>query len=134
MVGIFLIMITLSMFLTNYCNMLGVRFLFLSIIYPLLGPSSVVYGQDRVNIKINLSGIDREKLVVHFDDGIVLDIINLNQGDSTTVVVRTIYTFYPSISALYDVQYYLVFFIGCLFAILSLFYVVHRKNAPFYAD
>ena len=114
--------------------MLVVRFLFLSIIYPLLGLSSVVYGQDRVNIKINLSGIDREKLVVHFDDGIVLDIINLNQGDSTTVVDRTIYTRYPSISAQYDGKYYQEFFIDSPVAILNLFYDVNRKNAPFYAD
>ncbi|RZF60227.1 TlpA family protein disulfide reductase [Sphingobacterium corticibacterium] len=114
--------------------MMVIRTLFLTVLVVLLTLSAAVYGQDRVNIKINLSGIDREKLVVHFDDGIVLDIINLNQGDSTIVVDRPTYTRYPSMYAQYDGKYYQEFFINSPVAVLNLFYDLNRKNVPFYAD
>lgn len=110
--------------------MLVAKLPFFVILNILLIFSGLTYGQDHVNLKINLNDVDKEKLVVHFDDGVVLDIINLEQGDSGTTIVidRPIYTHYPSISAQYDGKYYQEFFINNPVAVLNLFYDPNREN------
>lgn len=106
----------------------------LVILTILLTPSAFVYGQDHVKVNINLSGIDKEKLVIHFDDGILLDVLDLNQGDSTITVDKPVYTRYPTISVEYGGEYYEKFFVNSKIAVLNLFYDANRKDTPFYSS
>ncbi|TYR32216.1 TlpA family protein disulfide reductase [Sphingobacterium phlebotomi] len=114
--------------------MLVARLQFLLVLTLSLTLSGLAYGQDHVHLKINLTGIDKEKLVVHFDDGIVLDIVDLNQGDTTIIVDKPIYTSRPTISVVYDRKNFDEFFIDSNVAVLNLFYDANRGNAPFYTD
>src|SRR5690606_9913346 len=121
------------MFLTSFYIMF-IRTLFLIILTVLSTLSGFVYGQDHVNLKINLNGIDKEKLIVHFDDGNVFGSIDLNQGDSTIVVDKPFYTICPTISLVYDSKNYGDFFIDSTVAILNIFYDANRSTDQFYTD
>lgn len=114
--------------------MLVARLQFLLVLTLSLALSGLAYGQDHVHLKINLTGIDKEKLVVHFDDGIVLDIVDLNQGDTTIIVDKPIYTSRPTISLAYGRKNYDRFFIDSTVAVLNLFYDANRSTAQFYTD
>lgn len=114
--------------------MIIIRSLFLLISTILLTLSGSVYGQDHVNLKINLNGVDKEKLIVHFDDGVVLDILDLNQGDSIINVDKAIYTIYPRISLVYDRKSYESFFVDSNVAVLNLFYDANRNNEALYTE
>lgn len=89
---------------------------------------------NRVKIKINLHGIDNEKLVVQFDDGIVKDELKPGKGDSILLIDRSINTPYPRVSTNYNRQYFENYFIEGDVAVLNLFYDANKKNAPVYSD
>ncbi|QIH35578.1 TlpA disulfide reductase family protein [Sphingobacterium sp. DR205] len=91
-------------------------------------------GYNRVKVKINLHGIDNEKLVVRFDDGIVLDELKPNQGDSTLLIDRPINTPYPRIGIIYNRKYCENYFIDDNVAVLNLFYDANKKNTQVYSD
>lgn len=114
--------------------MLVARLQFLLVLTLSLTLSGLAYGQDHVHLKINLNGIDKEKLIVHFDDGIVFGRIDLNQGDSTIVVDKPLYTMCPTISLVYDSKNYGDFFIDSTVAILNIFYDANRSTDQFYTD
>lgn len=86
--------------------------------------------QNRVKIKVNLHGIDNEKLILQFDDGIVLEEIKPGRGDSNLFIDRPINTPYPRISTIYNSQYCENCFIEDNTAILNLFYDVSKKDTP----
>lgn len=87
----------------------------------------------RVKIKVNLHGIDNEKLTLQFDDGIVLEELKPGRGDSSLFIDRPINTPYPRISTIYNSQYCENYFIEDNNAILNLFYDVSKKDAPVYS-
>lgn len=95
---------------------------------------TIVYGQDHVKVRINLRGIDKEKLIVHFDDGIVIDVLDLNIADSIIIIDKPVYTRYPTLNITYDVKYYKNYFIDSNLSILNLSYDPKRKETPFYSD
>ncbi|AIM37975.1 hypothetical protein KO02_15735 [Sphingobacterium sp. ML3W] len=107
---------------------------FLVILTILLSSSAFVYGQGHVKVNINLSGIDKEKLVVHFDDGVILDVLDLTQGDSTIIVDKEIHTLYPTFSVVYDRKYYKKFFVDSNIAVLNLYFDESKTADPFYYD
>lgn len=88
---------------------------------------------NRVKIKVNLHGIDNEKLTIQFDDGIVLEELKPGRGDSSLFIDRPINTPYPRISTIYNSQYCENYFIEDNNAILNLFYDVSKKDAPVYS-
>lgn len=96
--------------------------------------SAIVYGQDHVKVRINLRGIDKEKLIVHFDDGIVLDVLELDQADSSINIDKPVYTRYPTLNVTYDRKYDKNYFIDSNLSILNLFYDPKRKETPFYSE
>lgn len=110
------------------------RLRLLVIVMTLLTVYGVVCGQDKVRVKINLNGIEKEKLNVEFDDGIVSNIINLDQGDSTIIVEKPIYTAYPSLTVVYDRRYHKNYFIDSSAATLNLFYDANRNNDQLYTS
>lgn len=113
---------------------MAIRSQFLVILTILLTLSGLVYGQSHVNVKINLKGIDKEKLVVHFDNGILLDVLDLKQGDSTILVDKPVYTLYPTISVVYDRKFYEIFFVDSNIAVLNLYFDASKTNGSFYSD
>ncbi|MEJ5052799.1 TlpA family protein disulfide reductase [Sphingobacterium sp. MYb382] len=101
------------------------------ILIVILTYSDVVYGQERVYVEINTKGIEKEKLVLHFDDGAVLDVISMNPGDSTVVVDRPIYTIHARLTVSYDNKYFQNYFITGDRGVLNLFYDADNKTTSF---
>lgn len=114
--------------------MIVVKFQVLVVLMILFTLSDLAHGQEQVKLTINLNSIDKEKLIVHFDDGIVLDIVDLSQGDSTIIVDKPIYTISPTISLVYDNKNYDRLFLDSNVAVLNLFYDANRGEAPFFTD
>lgn len=100
----------------------------------LLFVSYFAHGQYHVRLRINLYGIDTEKLALNFDDGMVLNDIDLGHIDSIVVVDKPAYTSYPRISVTYDRKYHKSYFIGSDSATLNLFYDASKKNDPLYIN
>jgi len=91
-------------------------------------------GHNRVKIKIHVHGIDNGKLVVQFDDGIVMEELKLSQGDSILLIDRFINTPYPRVSTIYNRQHFENYFIEGDVAVLNLFYDANKTNAQVYSD
>lgn len=89
-------------------------------------------AQSHVNLTINFSDIDKEKLFIDFDDGTDLNTIDLQKGDSSIQINKPVYTPYPSISIHYDQKFSNNFFIKDTVAILNLHYEENRRENPFY--
>ncbi|MFD1772283.1 hypothetical protein [Sphingobacterium suaedae] len=96
--------------------------------------AGLVYGQDRIRFTINLHGMDKEKLVVHFDDGVVLNVLDLSQTDSVLLVDQPIYTPYPALFAIYDGKSSDKYLIEKDGAVLNLFYDASRSKTPVYSN
>lgn len=64
--------------------------------------NNFLYGQDSVKVQMNFHDIDKDKLVIHFDDGIVLEHIDLKQVDLSLTFCKPIYTTHPALSVSYE--------------------------------
>ncbi|PVH26946.1 TlpA family protein disulfide reductase [Sphingobacterium corticibacter] len=57
--------------------------------------SQLLYGQDTVSVKIKLVNVDRDKLMIHYNDGIMLDFIEDQAIDSIITLTKPNNTIFP---------------------------------------
>ncbi len=72
------------------------KFLFIALFFSLVSP--FLYGQDTVEIKIKLVDVDRDKLIIHVNDGITLYYIEDQPKDSIITVRKTNNTIFPRLT------------------------------------
>lgn len=104
------------------------------ILFSFISFNHFLWAQSHVNLTINFSGIDKEKLFIDFDDGTDLNTIDLQKGDSSIQINKPVYTPYPRISMYYDQKFSNIFFIKDTVAILNLYYEENDSNSSFYSD
>jgi len=95
---------------------------------------SVAQLKNQVRVSINFHEIDKDRLSVDFDDGVVLEPVDLSGVDSVLVINKPVYTPYPTIRLTYDRKSGLDYFINSDDATLNLFYDANRTDTPFYSD
>lgn len=62
------------------------------ILFSFISFNHFLWAQSHVNLTINFSGIDKEKLFIDFDDGTDLNTIDLQKGDSSIQINKSIHT------------------------------------------
>src|SRR5690606_19378996 len=89
---------------------------------------SVAQLKNQVRVSINFHEIDKDRLSVDFDDGVVLEPVDLSGVDSVLVINKPVYTPYPTIRLTYDRKSGLDYFINSDDATLNLFYDANRTD------
>lgn len=92
-----------------------------------------IYGQDKVDIRINFNDLDSKDLFIHFENGKFNELININKEDSSIIVKRPSYSVYPRLKVSYKKGFSLEYFVDGLPAILNLHFDEKRENGALYS-
>lgn len=105
-------------------NVIYILIVFIGILF-----AGLVYGQEAVRFTIRLNDIDKDKLLIYYDNGLRLEPLVLDKEDAVYVFDRPSYTIHPRLQVSYDHKVHRVYFIESDTAMLNL--QSHTLEQPF---
>ncbi|MFD2966524.1 TlpA family protein disulfide reductase [Sphingobacterium bambusae] len=103
------------------------------LILMLLTCATALKAQEQIRLKIHLAGIDKDKLSIHFDDGLLNDLIEVKPEDTTVILERRTYSPYPRIFFFYETKSH-TYLINQKNSTTTIYFDEKRGGSPFYAD